>query len=122
MNSIPPVVRYCAWVSAALACAAAIAMWPPHPDAWDGFGEEVKSSYFDCTRVTPGKLLEPDLVTVCSAVAEASRERSQARTSPTPHAIGSIKVLALNEAPRCDATKEPPTCVQWKEWASCFHS
>lgn len=78
MNSIAPVVRYCVWVLAALACAAAVAMWPPHPDAWDGFGEEVKSPYFDCTRVTPGRLLEPDLVTVCRAVAEALHEGEQA--------------------------------------------
>ena len=69
MNSIGPVGRYCLCVSAALACAAAVAMCVPHEDAWDpGIGVS-PASYLDCARIAAGKVLEPDLVTLCSVVA-----------------------------------------------------
>ena len=69
MNSIGPVGRYCLCVSAALACTAAVAMCAPHEDAWDPGIPDVQASYLDCARIATRKVLEPDLVTLCSVVA-----------------------------------------------------
>lgn len=70
MNNIRPVARYFICVSAAAACAAAVAMCSPHEDAWDFVATaEAKTAYLDCTRIAPAQVLEPDLVTVCSVVA-----------------------------------------------------
>jgi hypothetical protein len=69
MNSIKPVARYCACVSAAVACAVTVAMCSPHEHAWDLVDPAPRASYLDCARISPGQLIEPDLVTVCTVLA-----------------------------------------------------
>lgn len=69
MNSSHPFVRYGVCVSAAAACAAAMAMRPPSQELPDLRAGEPAVAYLDCSRVSPGRVVEPDLVLVCSMMA-----------------------------------------------------
>jgi hypothetical protein len=75
MKSTHPFVRYCVWVSAAAACAAAMAMRPPQPAPPAAGVAQAKAAYLDCAYVAPGRVLEPDLLTVCSRLADAQPAR-----------------------------------------------
>jgi hypothetical protein len=75
MKSSHPFVRYGACVSIAAACAAAIAMRPPPQELPDLRVAAADAAYLDCSRVSPGRVLEPDLVIVCSMVAEVRDHR-----------------------------------------------
>ena len=78
MKSSHPFVRYCVCVSTAAACAAAMAMRLPQQEPPEVPAGEWKAAHLDCARVSPGRLLEPDLVIVCSMVAQV-REGREAR-------------------------------------------
>jgi hypothetical protein len=75
MNSTRPVARYCVCVSAAVACAAAMAMRPPEQEVSNLGSRESRAAYLDCARISSGRVVEPDLVTLCFVVADAPLQR-----------------------------------------------
>lgn len=76
MNNIIPAIRYCGTLVAAVACAAVLALRPPQQqEQADTRGTPLEAAYLDCARVAAASLREPDLVTLCSVVADALLQR-----------------------------------------------
>jgi hypothetical protein len=74
MNGMGPLTRYCGSLVAAVACAAVLALRPPQQQEMTGHPAPA-AGYLDCARITSESLREPDLVTLCSVVADALLQR-----------------------------------------------
>lgn len=76
MNSITSIVRYCGCLAAAGACAAVLALRPPQQqETTDAGRAPLETAYLDCARIASASLREPDLVTLCSVVADTLLHR-----------------------------------------------
>ena len=76
MHHLAPIAQYLVSVAAAVGCAATFAMRAPQPQEIPHLGRaELQQTYLDCARISSASLLEPDLLTVCSAVADALLHR-----------------------------------------------
>lgn len=76
MNSITSIVRYCGCLAAAGACAAVLALRPPQQqETTDAGAAPLEAAYLDCARIASQAQREPDLVTLCSVVADALLQR-----------------------------------------------
>lgn len=75
MNSTRPLATYCVCVSAAVACAAAMAMRPPEKERSNVATGASGTAFLDCARIASERVQEPDLVTLCFTVADVPRGR-----------------------------------------------
>lgn len=54
------------FAAAAAACAVAIALGPLAPATPETVGAGQGAAYLDCARILPQRVLEPDLIALCS--------------------------------------------------------
>lgn len=105
MNSHSPLLKYGACTAAAVACAAAVAMLPPPQSMADLRGAQPRAAHLDCARISARWVREPDLVTVCSMLADVGPGRDAGvqpgSESPRPRkATGEAGAIESRSRPR----------------------
>lgn len=66
MKATVSFTMHCLFAAVAAACAVAIAVGPIAQETPETVGAGQGAAYLDCARILPHKVLEPDLVTLCS--------------------------------------------------------
>lgn len=64
--------RHCLFAAAAAVCAGAIAVGPIAQATPETAGAGQGTAYLDCARILPVRVLEPDLVSLCSVFASTA--------------------------------------------------
>jgi tripartite-type tricarboxylate transporter receptor subunit TctC len=67
--------KYCLFAAAAVACALAIALWPPEQEVLKLVPASPGTAYLDCARIQVERVSRPDLVAPCSVLASTATTR-----------------------------------------------